>query len=218
MHSLPILIRHAFGEIHRTCAERARGMETCVKHEGLLGETQSSYPGPGLKTEQYCSLPPFCLRNWRVERSGRRHDATLLEVRSAAPGVRHASKKLRLTRCGILSSLWNPGFNARVAASGTQLRWTSPPDGGKVMSKTARFAASRICCALSMTPPRRNSLSQRNWSEKTGLGGCPHTNIFAFGRIPTAQLRPRYSYWRQGKDQWQWRLATALAGWWRTTW
>jgi hypothetical protein len=65
--------------------------------------------------------------------------------------------------------LWNPVFNARLAESGTQPLWTNLPDDGRAMSKTARSAASRICCASSMTIRRRNSLSPRNWNEGSAI-------------------------------------------------
>jgi hypothetical protein len=65
--------------------------------------------------------------------------------------------------------LWNPVFNARHVESGTQLPSTKTRDDGRVMWKTARCAASRISCGLSMTTRRRNFLSLRNWNEKTDL-------------------------------------------------
>src|ERR1700693_5110719 len=37
------------------------------------------------------------------------------------------------------------------------------------MLRTAKFAASRMCCASSMTTRRGNSLSLRSWNEKTDL-------------------------------------------------
>src|ERR1700684_2746091 len=38
-------------------------------------------------------------------------------------------------------------------------------DAGKLMSRTARFAANRTCCASITIPRRRNSLLQPRWSE-----------------------------------------------------
>ena len=43
--------------------------------------------------------------------------------------------------------LWRRVFNARVAGSGILPAWMNPLGAGKAMSKTARFAASPMCCA-----------------------------------------------------------------------
>jgi len=72
----------------------------------------------------------------------------------------------RYTLCGKLSPLWNPVSNARPAESGTQLRWTNLPDDARAMWKTARSAASRMCCGLSTTIRHRNFSLPRNWSEE----------------------------------------------------
>src|SRR5579859_5435938 len=65
---------------------------------------------------------------------------------------------------------WNLVSNALPAGNGTRPRSTNPRDPTKVMWKTARCAASRMCCGSSMTILPRNSLLQLNWSEETDLG------------------------------------------------
>ena len=75
--------------------------------------------------------------------------------------------RLRGLFCKVCSipKRWNPVFNAPRAESGTRLLSTNPQGGGRVTWKTARFAASRMCCAWIMTTLRRNSLLRRNWNE-----------------------------------------------------
>lgn len=67
--------------------------------------------------------------------------------------------------CFRKSVRWNPVSNARVAASGMSPRWMSPPEAGKATWKTARFAANQMRCGLNTILRRRNSSSQRRWSD-----------------------------------------------------
>lgn len=89
---------------------------------------------------------------------------------------------------------WNPGFSARLAENGTLPPWTSPPDGDRAMWKTARFAASPMCCGSNMTIRRRNSLLRRSWSEgrKTGFFRDDDAS-FTTIRYGNLQQHPDYS-------------------------
>jgi hypothetical protein len=73
-------------------------------------------------------------------------------------------------------SQWSPVSNARHAENGTRLRSTSPPEGARVTSKTAKSAASRTCCAWSTTRRGRHSSLPLSWNRRAGvrhLPGCP---------------------------------------------
>src|SRR5579864_3369441 len=64
---------------------------------------------------------------------------------------------------------WNLVSNALPAGNGTRPRSTNPRDPGKVMWRTARSVASRMCCAWSTTTLPRNSLLRLNWNEEADL-------------------------------------------------
>jgi len=54
--------------------------------------------------------------------------------------------------------------NAQVAGSLTKRRWTSRLAAGSLMSKIARFAASRTCFVSSMIRQNGNLWLRQNWN------------------------------------------------------
>src|SRR5439155_3182401 len=59
---------------------------------------------------------------------------------------------------------WKQVSNVQDAGSGTPQLSTRPREVGRATWKTARSAASRMCCVLSTMPRRTSSSSRPNWS------------------------------------------------------